>query len=144
MRSTGDCAREPEGRVQPPGCPRPTKSGEEKGEGRTLAWTLALLAFALTFGAASRSFALPIAVRLPPPPPATASCAFLPPGARPMLEAKPGRNRSPVAVYPLGFSRRGRFAWMELAQGFDSEGYTWLVEIVDLDGDRKLKELTLE
>lgn len=61
-----------------------------------------------------------------------------------MIEAKQGRNRSPVAVYPLGFSKQGRFAWMELAQGFDTDGYTWLVEIVDLDRDRKLKHLDLD
>ena len=41
-------------------------------------------------------------------------------------------------MYPLGFSKRGRFAWLERSQSFDDDRYSWTLHLVDLDNDRSL------
>lgn len=61
---------------------------------------------------------------------------------RPVLEVtgKAKTNRAPLAVYALGFSATGGFAWLERRVGFDSDDNTWLLHVVNLDNDRILAD----
>ena len=69
------------------------------------------------------------------------ACGLLaPPDAKPIIEVAAKRARAPLAVYPLGFSRKGRLAWLESRLGFDSDQYNWLLYVVDLSTDRQLVE----
>jgi hypothetical protein len=67
-------------------------------------------------------------------------CPIVPVDAAPALDVAASRNRAPLAFYPLGFSKTGRFAWLERRVGFDSDETTWLLRIVDLASDRILAE----
>ena len=67
-------------------------------------------------------------------------CTVLAPDAKPIIEVAGRGSRPPFAFYALGFSKSGRLAWLELRQGFDSEGYTWILYVVDLNSDRQLVE----
>ena len=89
--------------------------------------------------------ALLLAVLAAPPastsaPPPAKPCTVLGPDARPMVEVAGKRDRAPLSFYALGFSKSGRFAWLESRRGFDSDGYNWILYVVDLNSDRQLVE----
>jgi hypothetical protein len=71
---------------------------------------------------------------------ATSGCAVVPAGSAPTLQVAAGRNRASLALYALGFSSSGTFAWLERRVGFDSDDHSWLLRVVDLDNDRTLVE----
>lgn len=56
----------------------------------------------------------------------------------PIVEVTAKRNRAPLAIYALGFSKTGALAWLEARQGFDSDSYNWLLSVVELNRDRPL------
>ena len=65
-------------------------------------------------------------------------CPFLAADAKPIIDVKGTNQRSPFAMYPLGFSQRGRFAWLETSQSFDDDQRSWTLHVVNLDNDRAL------
>ena len=65
-------------------------------------------------------------------------CPFLAADAKPIFEVKGTSQRLPQAMYPLGFSKQGRFAWLETSRGMEADGHTWFLHVVNLDNDRSL------
>jgi hypothetical protein len=65
-------------------------------------------------------------------------CPFLAADAKPIFEVKGTSQRVSQAMYPLGFSKQGRFAWLETSRGMEAEGHTWFLHVVNLDNDRSL------
>jgi hypothetical protein len=78
-----------------------------------------------------------------PAPSSAKPCTVLAPDAKPIIEVAGKRSHPPLAFYPLGFSRSGRFAWLESRRGFDSDDYNWILYAVDLNSDRQLVEREL-
>src|SRR5712692_6554366 len=50
------------------------------------------------------------------PPAAPRPCSFLRAQTKPILDIAGTKDRSPLTLFPLGFSKRGRFAWLESSQ----------------------------
>jgi hypothetical protein len=73
------------------------------------------------------------------PPPAAGACP-LRAGAAPVIQVAATRNHAPLALYALGFSTGGKFAWLERRVGSDSDDHTWLLRVTNLDNDRTLVE----
>ena len=69
---------------------------------------------------------------------ASPGCRFLAADAKPIIDVPGTNRRAPFALYPLGFSKGGRFAWLETSQGFDDDQRSWTLHVVDLDRDRAL------
>jgi len=65
-------------------------------------------------------------------------CPFLADDAKPVVDVPGTNRRAPFALYPLGFSKGGRFAWLETSQSFDDDQRSWTLHVVDLDRDRAL------
>jgi len=61
-------------------------------------------------------------------------------GAAPVIQVAAKKNHAPLALYALGFSPGGNFAWLERRVGFDSDDNTWLLRVTNLDNDRTLVE----
>lgn len=72
--------------------------------------------------------------------PAGSACSFLPAGATPIIHVAGKNGVGPLDLYPIGFSKNGRLAWLERRQGFDDDGYSWLLYVVNLANDRVLAE----
>jgi hypothetical protein len=76
--------------------------------------------------------------------PAAAPCGALNPAAKPILEIAAGERRAPLALYAIGFSPSGHFAWLERRRAVNREKTEWSVHIVDLVSDHFLTERWFE
>ena len=56
--------------------------------------------------------------------------------ATPLLEVPAREGRVPLTFYAVGFSRSGRFAWLERRRGFDDDQFDWSLYVQDLGRDR--------
>ena len=65
-------------------------------------------------------------------------CPFLSGDARPIIDVKGTNQRVPQAFYPIGFSKHGRFAWLETSKGMEEDQHSWFLHIVSLGSDRSL------
>jgi hypothetical protein len=72
--------------------------------------------------------------------PAANPCGALSPAVKPILEIAAGERRAPLAVYAIGFSPNGHFAWLERRRASDREKTEWSVHVVDLVSDNFLAE----
>jgi hypothetical protein len=76
--------------------------------------------------------------------PAAAPCGALRPGVKPVLEIAADERRAPLALYAIGFSPSGHFAWLERRRAVNREKIEWSVHILDLVSDHFLAERWFE
>ena len=74
----------------------------------------------------------------------SSACGFLKPDAKPVLEIPAGERRAPLALYTIGFSANGHFAWLERRRAVNREKTEWSVHVVDLVNDKFLSERWFE
>jgi hypothetical protein len=72
--------------------------------------------------------------------PAAVPCGGLRPTATPVLELPATERHAPLALYAIGFSPSGHFAWLERRRALDPEKTEWSLHIVDLVNDHFLAE----
>ena len=72
------------------------------------------------------------------------NCGVLKPDVKPVLEIPAGERRAPLALYAIGFSPNGHFAWLERRRAVNREKTEWSVHIVDLVNDKFLAERWFE
>jgi hypothetical protein len=76
--------------------------------------------------------------------PAATPCGVLRPDAKPVLEIEAAERRAPLALYAIGFSPSGHFAWLERRRAVNRDKTEWSVHIVDLVNDKFLAERWFE
>jgi hypothetical protein len=76
--------------------------------------------------------------------PAAAPCGALRSTATPILDIAASDGHAPLAVYAIGFSPSGHFAWLERRRATDREKTEWSIHIVDLVSDHFLGERWFE
>jgi len=76
--------------------------------------------------------------------PAATPCGALRPTATPILEIGAADHHAPLAVYAVGFSTSGHFAWLERRRAADPDKTEWSLHIVDLVSDHFLAERWFE
>ncbi len=76
--------------------------------------------------------------------PAAVPCGALRPTATPILDIGAADRHAPLAVYAIGFSPSGHFAWLERRRAADPEKTEWSLHIVDLVSDHFLAERWFE
>jgi hypothetical protein len=60
--------------------------------------------------------------------------------ATPVLDVRAKEGRVPLTFYAIGFSRSGRFAWLERRSGFDDDQFEWSLHVKDLARNRRIGE----
>jgi hypothetical protein len=76
--------------------------------------------------------------------PAAVPCGALRPTATPILDITASDRHAPLAVFAIGFSPSGHFAWLERRRAADREKTEWSIHIVDLVSDHFLAERWFE
>ncbi len=76
--------------------------------------------------------------------PAATPCGALRPTAAPILDIAAADRHAPLAVYAIGFSPSGHFAWLERRRAADPDKTEWSIHIVDLVSDHFLAERWFE
>ncbi len=76
--------------------------------------------------------------------PAAVPCGALRPTATPVLDIAASERHAPLAVFAIGFSPSGHFAWLERRRAADREKTEWSIHIVDLVSDHFLAERWFE
>jgi len=76
--------------------------------------------------------------------PAAVPCGALRPDAKPLLEIPADERRAPLALFAIGFSPSGHFAWLERRRAVNREKTEWSVHVVDLVNDKFLAERWFE
>jgi hypothetical protein len=59
---------------------------------------------------------------------------------KPIIEVPAAGPRLPLALFALGFSSSGRFAWLEQRRGPDDDQFAWSLHVSDLVNDRALAD----
>jgi hypothetical protein len=76
--------------------------------------------------------------------PAATPCGVLHPDIKPVLEIEATQQKAPLALFAIGFSPTGHFAWLERRRAVNREKTEWSVHIVDLVNDKFLAERWFE
>jgi hypothetical protein len=76
--------------------------------------------------------------------PAPSPCGVLRADVKPVLEIAAADRRAPLALYAVGFSPSGHFAWLERRRAVNREKTEWSMHIVDLVNDKFLAERWFE